>query len=45
MVNNLTIVELPEFIRKADKLMNTEEHDNDRCRSLCGLLNGAWNYR
>lgn len=24
---NLTIVELPEFIRKADKLISTEEHD------------------
>ena len=24
---NITIVELPEFIRKSEKLMNVEEHD------------------
>jgi hypothetical protein len=27
MKDNLTIVELPEFIRKTDKLMSAEEHD------------------
>ncbi|MBN1929038.1 MAG: type II toxin-antitoxin system RelE/ParE family toxin [Chlorobiaceae bacterium] len=27
MRDNLTIVELPEFIRKADRLLSTEEHD------------------
>lgn len=27
MRDNLTIVELPEFIRKADNLMGTEKHD------------------
>ena len=25
---NITIVELPEFIRKSEKLMNSEEHDS-----------------
>ncbi len=24
---NITIVELPEFIRKSEKLMSSEEHD------------------